>query len=363
MTKNPINPLAAELLEVQRTLGWMDLIIGSISDAVFVVDSDSRLIFANQYFADMLGMPRVFLYGQKLKEVFDIKLDQKTTNELGYANVTEQIETGVYIWQKNSENIVLKVSRRTIPTNSQTVFLAQDISLDKELLDMKSSFTNLASHQLRTPMTSIMLQSHLLKELADFEEGSKESILMDNILRSSERMISLISDILSITKVQNNSAAYVKRSPIKLSELVLPLQKELSPEASAKKVDLEFVLPELDIEFVSNLAAVNEILSSIFVNALQYTPPHGSISFTVSDTDTDIFFEVKDTGIGIPRDMIPKIFDQFVRADNAFQIHNEGTGLGLYLVRILTLKLGGSIDCRSELNKGSTFTVRLPKGT
>lgn len=338
----------------------MDLVIGSISDAVFVTDSGERVIFANQYFADLLAVPRVFLYGKCLTDVFDVNLDKKTTDEFGYSNSHDEVKIGVYSWKTNSGVMVFKISSRTLPTNNQTVYLAQDISQDKELSDMKSSFTNLASHQLRTPMTSIMLQTHMLKDMTNFAEDSQEAVLLTNIIRASERMISLISDILSITRIQNNSAAYSKWSPIEINEQLRALRKELQPSAQEKSIELEFALPKERIKLNSNKAAINEIISNLLVNAIQYTPEHGSVCLRVKKTTSEITFEIQDTGIGIPKEMIPYIFDQFIRADNAFAVHNEGTGLGLYLVRMLTLQLGGTIACESELHKGTRFTIRLP---
>jgi signal transduction histidine kinase len=357
---NPVNPLAKELLEVQRTLGWMDLVIGNISDAVYVTDSKSQLIFVNQHFADILSVPRVFLYGQMLRDVFDIKIDKKATDEYGSAPKSEYTTTGIYTWKKHATTSVFKISSRVLPNTNQTVYLAQDISHDKELSDMKSAFINLASHQLRTPMTSIMLQSHMLEDAAHFKKGSQEAVLLSNIIRASERMINLITDILNITKIQSSTGEYTKRDIVQITDIVTPLKQELEPAAHAKRLSLTFSHPTDNLEFVSNKAALNEILSSLLINAIQYTPENGSVQLAATVHDSDIVFTVTDTGIGIPKHMLPHIFDQFTRADNAFSVYNEGTGLGLYLVKILALKLGAQIQCESEVNKGTTFTVRVP---
>lgn len=363
MSDNPINPLAKELLEVQRTLGWMDLVIGNISDAVYVADSTSQLIFVNQHFADLIGVPRVFLYGQKLKDVFDIKLDKKATAEAGYIPQDSSTVNGIYTWKKHGTTSIFKISQRTLPNSNQSVYLAQDISQDKELSDMKSAFINLASHQLRTPMTSIMLQAHMLNDAVDFENDSQQALLLANIIKASERMINLISDILNITKIQSGSPEYTRRDFIDLTDLVHPLKRELDPMAKANSIKLRFEIPRSPTKFASNKPALNEILSSLLINAIQYTPKNGAVKLVITQNDTITSFRVIDTGIGVPPDMIPLIFDQFTRADNAFSIHNEGTGLGLYLVKMLTLKLGGSITCESELNKGTTFTLELPNTT
>lgn len=364
MQNNIEESLAQELLEVQRTLGWMDLVIGNISDAVYVVSPEGHIVFANQYFADMLKIPRVFLLGQKLKEVFDAHPTDAPAEYVSHRNesTTGNDLVGIYAWRKNGLKRILKISSRTLATTNETVYLATDITREHELSQMKSSFINLASHQLRTPMTAIMNYSHILRDTQDGKNSTLQTQIADKLVHASERMIQLINDILLITRVQNDGSI-ASREEVDLPRIISAIVSETKSSAHKKKLHVDVLTPDHLPPLLSNTFAIHEIISNIVVNAIQYTPEKGSITIETAYTDDEVSVSIADTGIGIPEDYIPHMFDQFYRADNAFAVFNEGTGLGLYLVKLLIDQVSGSIECTSELNKGTTFTVKFPYST
>lgn len=361
MNSDAYNSVAKELLEVQRTLGWMDLVIGSIDEAVYVTDDESRIVFANQYFSDMLKIPRVFLLGHEMSDVFNIKLEKRLTAELASDTVLREESTAVYSWKVSNEKYLFKISKKLIPTTKQVVYLAKDITREQELSNMKSSFINLASHQLRTPMTSVMLHSHLLSDIYATEPTSRPKEIAESITRSSERMIRLINDILNITKIQNESLYKTTFEPISLYKIVTDVKTDVQAVINEKEIDFSIKIRKNFPHINSDSNAVREIISNLVTNALQYTTPRGSITIMASVTNDTVEVVVADTGIGIPAKALGQIYDQFARADNAFEKFNEGTGLGLYLVKLLLVKIGGNIDCKSRLHKGTTFTVSLPR--
>ncbi len=353
--------VSRELLEVQRTLGWMDLVIGSIDDAVYVIDENSNIIFVNQYFSDILTIPRVFLLGQLITDTFDVKLDKQLTAEFTLSVEKNDDEAAIYIWKTASEKRTFKISKKYIVTTKQTVYLAKDITREQELLRMKNSFINLASHQLRTPMTSIMLYSHMLTDLYDDDKlASQPKEIAETITRSAERMLRLINDILNITKIQNETLYKSNFKHINLKNIVGIIQKDLKDRLQSKKLLFIVEIPDSLPACKSDQNALHEIISNLVTNAVQYTPDAGTIVVSAKHDRTNIIISVKDTGIGIPAKALDKIYDQFSRADNAFETFNEGTGLGLYLVSLLLIKIDGSIECDSRLKNGTTFTVRIP---
>lgn len=364
MPKNDVTEsLAKELLELQRTLGWMDLVIGSITDAVYVTDAQARIVFANQFFSDLLGTPRVFLLGKHLQEVFPTQIDQESSDEIDHDSVDDarlNDETkGVYAWNNNGKNYIFKISSRRLMTTNQTVYLAQDITREHELSRMKSSFIDLASHQLRTPMTAIMTYSHMLNDGYGGEIDPLQKEMTKNVMQASERMIRLINDILNITRIQNEGID-LRKQKMTLEEVFNRIDLEIKSRIEQKEIAYTKTIPKGTPEIISSASMLHEILSNLIVNAIQYTPVGGRISAIVSHDAKIITIKIKDNGIGIPKDDLPRIFDQFSRADNAFAAFNEGTGLGLYLVKILLARIGGTIDCKSIINKGTTFTVKIP---
>lgn len=357
--------IAEELLEVQRTLGWMDLIIGSISDAVYVLDKNDTLVFANQYFADLVKVPRVFLLGQCITDVFPIKKLTRVPIEYADDNVTlpalGDAQTGIFKKTGHDKKPrIFRLTAKKLTSTDQTVCLVQDISREYELSRMKSDFINLASHQLRTPMTAIMTYSHMLRDGYAGPLDDEQYKLAETIVHASERMIRLVNDLLTITRLQNEKES-TKKEKVSISDILEQIRTEVEPRASIKGLKLKIQVSESTPQIYSDASAIHEILSNLVVNAIQYTPEGGKIiAKAKSIEENKAQITIHDNGIGIPKEYQSLLFGQFSRADNALQAYPEGTGLGLYLITILLEKIGGTIKFKSELNVGTVFTVTLP---
>lgn len=363
MAKNSEVAIAAELLEVQRTLGWMDLVIGNITDAVYVTDHNERLVFVNQCFSDIVGVPRVFLLGQTVAEAFPTSLKYDPNNQflpnLGTPNDTEGSDTNIYERVENEKLKIYKISCRFIPTIEQTVHIAKDITTEYEMSVMKNDFINIASHQLRTPMTAIMTYSHMLYQGYGGQLDADQKQLAERIVVSSERMISLINDILLISRLQNGEENLQNKDG-SFKDVFNILESELESKLSEKKIKFKTSYPEGIEKVKCNKFLIHEILSNLLINGIQYTPSGGKLAMKAVTEEKKVKIIITDNGIGIPKEDIPNIFNQFTRADNAFKAFNEGTGLGLYVVKIIADLINAKIDCSSRLNKGTTFTVAFP---
>lgn len=358
MSDKTDSSVSKKLLEIQRTLGWMDLVLGNITDAVYVTDKNGIILFANQFFSNLLTVPRVFLLGQELQDVFRCQIKKDSQQE--FLCETDNFSgSGVYKWTKDTREYIFKISHRIIPTTSQAVYIAKDITAEHELSVIKSNFINIASHQLRTPMTTIMTNAHMLNDgLGGTLDGLSKK-LTEGIIKSSERMIRLINDILLITRIQNGETSLLARNGSLISVLDT-VESEI--EVSLRKKKLHFSKAyDPCINIVDcNTFIVHEIISNLMTNAIQYTPENGRISLSVEKSGDQVAITVTDNGIGIPKKDIPIVFDQFSRAPNAMEAFNEGTGLGLYVVKFLLTQIAGTIDCKSTLGAGTTFRVLFP---
>ncbi len=357
------DPLSRELLEVQRTLGWMDIVLGNITDAVYVTDKNQRLVFANQFFSDLLGVPRIFLLGKNLDDMFSPKLKSDPQKEFIASPVMPEADnvTGahVYKWVQDDRQYIFKIYCRIIHTTSQTLYIAKDITEEYEQSLLMSNFINIASHQLRTPMTAIMTYAHLLHDgfRGALEPSQKE--LTKIIISSSERMIKLINDILLITRIQNGETSLLAKDGL-LTDVLVTVETEQQNTIQKKRMHFVKVCGKGVNKITCNTFVTQEIVSNLIANALQYTPEDGRISIKVKLQKSQVVIDVSDNGIGVPAKDLPTIFDQFSRADNALEVFNEGTGLGLYVVKTLVNQIKGTITCDSELNKGTTFKVTFP---
>jgi len=357
------NSLTRELLEVQRTLGWMDIVLGSITDAVYVTDKNNRLIFANQFFSNLLGIPRVFLLGKKLDDVFSPQIKANPQMEFltnpGIPEADNATGTKVYKWVKNDQQYIFKISCRNIHTTAQTLYIAKDITDEYELSLLKSNFMNIASHQLRTPMTAIMTYAHMLHDGFGGALEPNQKKLTKIIISSSERMTKLINDILLITRIQNGATGLLAKDGL-LTDVLAAVEAEHQNTIQKKRMNFVKVCGKGVKKITCNTFVTQEIVSNLIANALQYTPEDGQVSIKVKLQNGQVVIAVSDNGIGVPAKDLPTIFDQFSRAPNALEVFNEGTGLGLYVVKTLVNQTKGTITCDSELNKGTTFKVTFP---
>jgi signal transduction histidine kinase len=157
-----------------------------------------------------------------------------------------------------------------------------------------------------------------------------------------------------------NSSTDVDQSYSKVQQLLKKLNSEVKHRMAAKKLTFSATASPKTGELVVNESILHEILSNLIVNAVQYTPDGGAIAITAEHSAESLTIAVSDTGIGIPKSYIPDMFKQFSRAENALSAFPDGTGLGLYMIKILLDKVSGTIICDSEVGVGTTFTVCVP---
>lgn len=363
MTKAQGASAERETIEVRRILGWMDLIISSINDAVCVVNKTNDIVFSNNYFAELIGIERVFLLGKKYSEVFQArKIDSPLPEYVSSKNeLASSAEGGQFIceWSNNDNNYIFRISSRILPSNDQTVYLIQNITNEYGLTIMKNDFINLASHQLRTPMTAIMTYSHMLSNEFAGELNSDQRSLVKTLVNSSERMIKLVDSLLYISKVQSGNW-HLDKKPLYIGDILDTIYIELEPRILAKQLNYSCII-EKDVPIIyQDKSVLHEIFSNLIVNAIQYTRLRGKITIKVTKKNKLVIIRIKDTGIGIPLSHQPVLFDQFSRADNAAKEFTEGTGIGLYIVKLLLEKTNGTITYKTKNDVGTTFKITLP---
>jgi len=241
--------------------------------------------------------------------------------------------------------------------------LQRSIEELRKLDQLKTDFVNIASHQLRTPLTPIKGLSDMLR-LGDIggplNEEQRDAV--EKIYISSQRMVELIDDLLNVSRLEKEGGFtynFVVESP---EPVVKKVVDDLQDQAKARGLALSFdsrISPDTKIK-IDSLKFSNAI-SNIIHNATKYTP-RGSIWVKLREESNDVFISVKDTGIGIDSEDIPKIFQKFFRGKEVSRLATEGTGLGLYFSRRVIEDHGGHVWVQSEgIEKGTEFTIKLPK--
>jgi len=229
----------------------------------------------------------------------------------------------------------------------------------QRLDEAKDEFISMASHQLRTPLTSIKGYISMLMEGDVGKVSPQQKHLLEEAFISSERMVRLIGDFLNVSRLQTGKFVIDKR-PVDLAKVVA--QELDSLEANATARNLKFVykkpknIPVLDLDENK----IQQVIMNFSDNAIYYSKENSTIRVALKVVGGDVEFSVKDTGIGVPAAQQAQLFNKFFRATNARQQRPDGTGVGLFLAKKVIQDHGGRVVFESKENKGSTFGFRLP---
>lgn len=229
----------------------------------------------------------------------------------------------------------------------------------KRLDDAKSEFISIASHQLRTPLTIVRGYISMILEgsFGKVPEKLKENLV--KVMTASERLISLVESLLNISRIESGRLEF-NIEPVDLVKISSDLVEEFQQKAGDKKIKLAFY-PEKNIPLVgADKNKIKEVISNFVDNAVKYTP-RGEVIVGVHQEGSSVVFTCQDTGIGIKPEDLPRLFNKFVRGEGMMQVYTEGTGLGLYVARMMIENMGGRIWAESDgKGKGSKFSFSLP---
>ncbi len=237
------------------------------------------------------------------------------------------------------------------------IAVIQDITEHVKLDNMQQEFVADVSHELKTPITSIMGYADTLLE-GGFDEETKTKFL--NVIASeSRRMARLVTDLLTLSRYDNKKNATNKES-FDLGELVKKSQEKLAIEIKKKEHDVKcFVTADVPPVYAVK-DDIERVVLNILTNSIKYTKDGGEIKIYVGFVYTDAYIKIIDNGIGIPEEDLTRIFERFYRVDKARTRELGGTGLGLSIAKEILDKNGGSIDIKSEVGKGTEVVIRIP---
>ena len=230
----------------------------------------------------------------------------------------------------------------------------------KKLDETKDEFISMASHQLRTPLTSIKGYLSMVLEGDAGKLNPQQALMLKQSYMSSQRMVNLIADLLNLSRL-NTGKFVIQNSPTDLRVVVDQEVSLLGEAAAAKDISLNFSMPKTFTILPLDENKIHQVVMNFIDNALYYTPHGGAVDVSLIETPAAVEFRVKDTGIGVPRAMQRHLFTKFYRAENAKQIRPDGTGLGLFMAKKVIVEQGGSIIFESVEGQGSTFGFRFSK--
>ena len=235
--------------------------------------------------------------------------------------------------------------------------IARDITERKQVERMKSDFVSFATHQLRTPLAGIKWMLELAAQGAEVPAETR-SYLQD-AREANERLIRLVNDLLDATRLESGRLAIAPQET-HLGELTRSVVEEVGPLIRERGHRLSVTGGEALPPLWLDPQLLRQVVLNLVSNAIKYTPPGGEIAIRMTRDGESVSWVIQDSGVGIPKGAQGRLFEKFFRAENALTMETEGTGLGLYLVRLIVERFGGRISSESEEGRGSTFTVTLP---
>ncbi|HPD96829.1 MAG TPA: response regulator [Synergistales bacterium] len=250
-----------------------------------------------------------------------------------------------------------ELTRQSEELQEQNVELEHQRKMIEEANRLKSEFLSNMSHELRTPLNSILALSRVLQRRGGQKEED-EAKYLDVIERNGRQLLDLINDILDLSKIESGRVE-IRPSLFSLSDTVISLLETLRPVAIEKEIFLEADIPK-DLPLVkTDDSRLRQILRNLLDNAVKFTP-EGGVAISVRNEGGEFVIRVKDTGIGIPKEELPFIFDEFRQVDGSSSRQFEGTGLGLAIAKKSAWLLAGRLTAESREGEGSTFTLSIP---
>ena len=363
----------AEFLRKERERSLRDIatekskiktIINCMGDGVLVCDRDSCIVLSNPAASRMLKAPETCLLGNYLnqcnlpQELSKTMEESLQTKDIGYTSVSQELSIG------ESGEVFLRAHtapvRNDLGETMGSVTVLQDISHLKELDKMKSEFIAMVTLELRAPIAAVEQQLTVILNKMAGEVTEKQERLLSRAKERTRGLLDLIKDLLDVSKIEAGKMVQYKE-PLSLQEVIQRVVDLMRAEADAKKLDLQFSAPS-DISLIqADRNSMEGIFTNLVSNAIKYTPEGGKIWVTLSEERGFVKAVVSDTGIGIKKEDLPRIFDKFYRVKTAETRQIVGTGLGLSIVKSIVDAHLGSISVESEEGGGTIFTVLLPK--
>jgi len=331
-------------------------ILEDISNGIVAVDAQSNILLANPAAKELFGINDDVTGRYFLEVFFDSRLDRALLNV-----VNKGIKSSITIRTKLEEPKIVKIDAAPLRIDGLTVgavMLMQDITELHKLEQMRSDFAANVSHELKTPLTSIKGFADTLLEGAVEDMGTAKKFL-EIIGIEADRLSRLINDILSLSEIElNKGNTFSKR--INISAILKDTIEMMKSHARAKEISLGYLFANDEVWLNANIDRIKQMAINLIDNAIKYTPQGGSITILLEDPGDRIIIRVKDTGIGIAGEHIPRIFERFYRVDKGRSRTMGGTGLGLAIVKHIVKSMNGHIEVNSEPGKGTEFTIHIP---
>lgn len=326
----------------------LEAILKSMDSGVIAVDRNYKVIMINPYAEKIFGIQKNIIGKNLMDNIRDYELEKVFKSN-------EESKEIIILWPRKK---VLKVKTADIITDREhigTVAVVQDITDIRKLENMRSQFVANVSHELKTPLTSIKGFAETLRYVEDSATREKFLSIIDD---ETDRLTRLISDILTLSDIEQHKDLKVKED-IQVAQCILDAYNLMKNTADKKQIFMQMEIEGQPIIF-GDKDKFKQMLINLIDNAIKYSEQEDSVFVGTKIENSKCIIWIKDTGAGIPKEHIPRLFERFYRVDKARSRARGGTGLGLAIVKHIVLGFKGEIFVESEVGKGTKFTVQIP---
>lgn len=352
-------------ISLLRELEKFKLALDNASDHIVITDAEGIVLYGNKGVEVVTGYSLDEAMGKKAGILWRLPMPQSYYKKLWKTIKIDKknFEGDIKNKRKNGEEYSAHISISPVLNDKNEVEffvgIERDVTHEKEVDRAKTEFVSLASHQLRTPLSSINWYSEMLLAGDGGRLNEEQASFVKEIYTGNQRMVELVNSLLNVSRLELGTFA-VEPVPTNVIKIAQEVLSELKPGISSKKLKLVFDYDK-NIPIISaDPKLIRIVFQNLLSNSVKYTPDKGSVKLLLTQDKKNLLVRVADSGYGIPKDQQDKIFSKLFRADNVREKDTEGTGLGLYIIKSIVDHAGGKISFESEEDKGTSFFLSLP---
>jgi signal transduction histidine kinase/HAMP domain-containing protein len=337
-------------VEVSRR--QLEAILNSTPDPVLVTDASNRMILANPAAGHVFGI--TIRRGERPD--LERTIQVKALNELLLSSSAER--RSAEIRMPDGKTYLAMASAMTADGRTiGRVCILRDVTQLKEIDTLKSDFVSTVSHDLRSPLTLMRGYATMLEMAGTLNEQQKSYAKM--IVQGVDNMAKLVNNLLDLGRIDFGVGLQVESIPV--LDILERVTGSLQMQAKQKHISLGVEIPkDMPHAIEADQALLHQAIYNLVENALKYTPDGGEVMIQLQTSPASLTFAVQDSGIGIPKSDLPRLFEKFYRGTNREALAQRGTGLGLAIVKSIAERHGGKVWVESALGKGSTFHLQVP---
>lgn len=359
--KNAVENLETDKSVLSSEKNKLSSILSSIIDGIIAIDGQRNIVMINKATERMSGFTLQDLAGRPIDQLIHMFSDTGEVDPKTYCQ-TSFIQPLTMVGKNGKKvkiNLISSQVSEGVQTHLSCILILHDLTHEQELEQMKLDFVSMASHELKTPLTSIKGYLSVFIEENKTKVPPQELELLIRAEDATKQLYSLIENLLSVDKIERDQLT-VSIQPIEYKTILPQAIDSLQNEAKQKNITLTLQTQSDLPKVMADPIRIVEVINNLVSNAIHYTNPNGSITVWAKLNPTQVITCIEDTGIGIPKEALPHLFTKFFRVSSNLQLAEKGTGLGLYISKSIIEKLGGKIWVESEVGKGSKFYFSLP---